>query len=512
MLNTALQYYKSGLCILPLTGNKKNPSLTSWDEYKTNRPSLDQTREWFSTPDITGIVMVCGKVSGVTVVDDDSYKTGNPLTLHSPLESKTASGGRHIFFKYSPNVKNQNVRTSDQEFEIQNDGKLIVLPPSKAMNKSGVIGQYEWLVKDQGIIHLLPELGDDFTAQYKITDHHGVDMSELFSVSLGQQHNYLRTLINKLLFQTPEEAWENQVKPIVLSAAEKYNPPHPPERVEKLWNDCVYFVSGKKQQQHQPLGLSKISIERQAERELERNSPSTGFEGLDKLIKGFVPGRLYILTGDTNVGKTSIAANFTIALAEKNHKVLYFALEPANTVIDYLDTVAYNITFDQIEHDYQNENIKIYTRDQVETLEQMVGVVKKLPRQDLIVVDHIGYFVSPKNGNVYQAQSDTMKILVQLAKKKNSAIILIAHTRKGLKDGIPKIDDISGSGSFKQDATDVLIVVKDQDEDSKYGNEYLNKGAIIVAKTKSGSNGYIPITFKERSAKIHEQNTFKPAF
>lgn len=508
MLNIATRYHNAGLCVLPLTNHKKNPSLPSWDKYKTERPTLEQVNEWFSQPDVTGIVMVCGKVSGVTVVDDDNYKLDKPLPLHSPLESKTASGGRHIFFKYSPEVKNQNVRTETHEFEIQNDGKLIVLPPSKAMNKQGVIGQYEWLIKEQGKTQLLPQLGDDFTAKYQATEHNLVDMSELFNVPLGQQHNFLRTLMNRLLFQTPEDSWEEQVKPVILSAAEKYNPPHPKDRIEKLWNDCTKFVRDKKKEKQQPRTLSQVSFSRQRERELEKNAPSTGYYELDKFIKGFVPGHLYVVTGDTNVGKTSISANFAVNLAEQNRKVLYFALEPANTVIDYLDTVAFDTTFDQINQDYTNENLLVYTQEQIETLDQMVLSIQQLPKQDLIIVDHIGYFVTSEEGNFYQAQSDAIKKMVQLAKRKSASIMLIAHTRKEYKGKFPTINDISGSAAFKQDATEVIIVGRDSD-DSEDAPIYKDTGMIIVAKTKCGPNGFVKVKFKERSAKIHEQQEYK---
>lgn len=501
--DTAVRYFKAGVTVFPTTNYRKNPSLKEWKKYQNKKPTLKQVKKWFSREDVTGILALCGDQSNITVVDDDSYKTGNPLDIQSPLEVSTTSGGRHIYFRYS-DVENHNIRTDDEEFEIQNNGKLVMMPPSKAKNKQGEIGSYEWTKKFHSISRL-PKLTKDFTAKYESNIKSSKEMVNLLDVDLGQQHNSLRTLTNRLLFQTPIKDWESKVLPVIRGAAKEYNPPHPPERVRKLWQDCTKFVKSKKLEDLQPRTLAEVSAERQIERKLEKKAPSTGFPNLDHLIKGFIPGHLYLFSGDTNVGKTSISANFAVNVAESGGRVLYLALEPGNTVIDYLNCVYYDISYDEIKdyEDYSSKNIDVYTKDQIKDLSQMIHLVKKLNRYDVIVVDHIGYFTTSTKGNTYEMQANAIKRLVQLAKQKKMALVVIAHLRKKTQD-TPGINDIAGSAALKQDATEVMIVTREEDIGAEMDGVYLNSGIVRVLKTKVGPNGYFPIRFRENSAKIYD--------
>lgn len=506
----AIAYFKAGVTVFPVVNYKKFPALKTWKEYQNKKPTLAEVEKWFSHDNITGILALCGEQSNITVVDDDDYKTGNPLDIESPLESTTTSGGRHIYFRYSPEVENQNVRTNDQEFEIQNNGKLVMMPPSKAISKkTGKPAPYKWL-KQHHDIKTLPILTSDFTAKYQTSIKQSAELTNLLEVDLGQQHTSLRSIINKFLFQTPEEDWDIKVYPVILATAEKYNPPHPQDRVQKLWQDCTRFVKTKKQSEQQPLSLFQVSQYRKVERNLEKKAPSTGFPGLDFLIKGFIPGHLYVMSGDTNVGKTSVSANFAVNVAENGGKVLYIALEPDNTVIDYLNCVYHDISYGEIEEydDYASENISVYTKQQIRSLEQMISLIKNLPRYDLIIIDHIGYFTSGSNKSVNQAQGDAMKQLVQLAKRNKSAVMIIAHLRKDTGD-FPSINDISGSGSFKQDATEVMIVTRDKDDMDERNVIYENTGSINILKSKVGGNGFFKIRFKESSAKIYDDSFYE---
>jgi replicative DNA helicase len=104
-----------------------------------------------------------------------------------------------------------------------------------------------------------------------------------------------------------------------------------------------------------------------------------------------------------------------------------------------------------------------------------------------------------------------MKILPEIADAKKSSILVIAHLRKPIKGKIgqiPTIDDVSGSASFKQDATDVWIVHKNPVEDDFTHTTYQNSGYLIVAKSKSGFSGPIKLLFGYMKAGIREPGEF----
>ena len=257
-----------------------------------------------------------------------------------------------------------------------------------------------------------------------------------------------------------------------------------------------------------PRTIAQVSSERIRERMAESMAPSTGSVGLNRIIKGFVPGHLYTLTGDENVGKTSLACNFAVNVAKQGKRVLYFALEPENTVVDYIASVRFGKEFDNLGQDeiaYDDGNIHIYGKQEIRKISELVDTIEHLERYDLIIIDHVGYFVTDLRGNI-QEQSNIIKQLAGLAKSKKCAIMMIAHLRKRDKSTKKKrtimSDDIAGSAAFKQDSTEVMIVVRDFVNDEGDSMEYADTGTLFVTKTKCGPNGQILVKFKQKTAKI----------
>jgi replicative DNA helicase len=124
----------------------------------------------------------------------------------------------------------------------------------------------------------------------------------------------------------------------------------------------------------------------------------------------------------------------------------------------------------------------------------------------IIIIDHIGYFITGESQNFLQEQGNAVKKLAGLAKMKKIAILTIAHLRKpppgSRKNYVPTSNDISGSAAFKQDSTEVMIVTRDTQEAENGALEYLNQGNLFVLKTKAGPPGFVQLIFSERKANI----------
>lgn len=266
-----------------------------------------------------------------------------------------------------------------------------------------------------------------------------------------------------------------------------------------------------------PSDLTEVKIRRMNDRELEKIAPSTGYADLDVLIKGFVPGKTYTMTGETNVGKTQIACNFAYRVAKQGKRVLYFALEPGDTLIEYLASIWVQKRFVDLTSDdlTPQVNIDVFDKEQVPTLAKMIDIVEEADRYDLIVIDHFGYFTASESNNKTQVESNAMKQIAYLAKHKKTAVLLIVHPRKPLansKKHLINMNDISGSAAFKQDATDVLLLIRNKDEADQFGMSYLDTGYILVAKTKSGKTGVVSIKFIQDSALVLDQNDVAKGF
>lgn len=278
--------------------------------------------------------------------------------------------------------------------------------------------------------------------------------------------------------------------------------------------DAIIKIAQNKNTTFKPRSLLEASVERIAEKKLEALAPSTGYRDLDTYIVGFIPGHLYTLSGLTNAGKSTICLNFVARASMQDKKCLYFALEPENTIVDYLASIRLNKKFkDLTEADitYDDPNIQMFGKDGVRKIDDLVTAVRSLPRYDLIVIDHIGYFTSD-GSNTVQKQSDVLLKLAGLAKERQSAIIIIQHLNKSKQNTDNPEDNIKGSSSFKQDSTDVLIITRDTEEAEFGAPTLLNTGTIMIRKSKSERpQGTIRINFVPGTALIldsHDQAGF----
>ena len=79
--------------------------------------------------------------------------------------------------------------------------------------------------------------------------------------------------------------------------------------------------------------------------------------------------------------------------------------------------------------------------------------------------------------------------------------MLIAHLRKrdgkSRKSYTPTADDISGSASFKQDSTDVMIIIRKKDDFDPNGIKLTDEGYLYVVKTKGRSTGSVDLYFND---------------
>lgn len=253
-----------------------------------------------------------------------------------------------------------------------------------------------------------------------------------------------------------------------------------------------------------PRSLTDVASEAILQKELERQAPSTGLKNLDECVKGFLPKHLYTLTGETNSGKTLVACNFADAVAKQGFKVLYVALEPDINIINTLTSVRLNKPYrDLTENDLKFDMgmIDILLQEDVQDLQHLIHIVSTTGHQyKFILIDHISYFITGDNTN--QAQGKALKQLALLAKTHNTAVLLIAHLRKGIQ-GYITMDDISGSAAFKQDSTEVLIIQRKRENPDDELSPFSEIGKIYVPKTKVYSNKrFADIKFQDGNAKL----------
>jgi len=362
------------------------------------------------------------------------------------------------------------------------------------------IKQVVWNKQNKPIIDLLKT--------YIKTKDFSFPFSELV-ISKYPHKQYLGELLSDHVLSTPLAEEEFRA---VITLQRKYLLEQAIKKLDLSDPDAVLrkLKEFKPTETTAPSSLPEVKERRILDRELENIAPSTGYRDLDRLIKGFIPGHVYTMTGETNIGKTMTACNFAYRVAKQGKRVLYFALEPGDNIIEYLASIWHQKRFDELTPDDLSPlvQIDVFGSDKVPTLSDMVDIVEESERYDLIVIDHFGYFITGDGQNKTQMESNAIKTIARLAKRKQTAVLSIVHPRKPASDSRKhkmSMNDISGSAAFKQDSTEVLLLVRSKDPADEFDMNYLNEGFILVAKTKSGSTGKVPIRFKPFTSLIQDQ-------
>lgn len=147
MYDSALEYSNRGWVVHPLTGPTsggqsagKRPIIKKW-QYMSQPHDETQLRKWFDNTN-NNIGLVCGKASGIIIIDVDNKLFSNELFSGiniDTLRSRRTSGRGHVYFKYTDAIKSQ--KHHDLGFEVLSDGNNAVLPPS--IHVSGDV--YTWI-------------------------------------------------------------------------------------------------------------------------------------------------------------------------------------------------------------------------------------------------------------------------------------------------------------------------------------------------------------------------------
>ena len=141
-LKAALWYERRNLSVIPVGTDNKKPFI-KWERYQTEQATTGQLRQWWQRWPTANIGIVCGKVSGITVIDADSEAGRDALEEFLPdtlmLPVVKTPNGWHYWFQYVPGIPNKVRAITD--CDVRNDGGYVIAPPSVIEN--GRI--YQWV-------------------------------------------------------------------------------------------------------------------------------------------------------------------------------------------------------------------------------------------------------------------------------------------------------------------------------------------------------------------------------
>lgn len=199
-LALALDYLKMGWNIIPVSKNKK--SLIKWEQYQTERISVEQAHEWWTTWPNANIAVITGEISGIIALDiDKKYnRSGKEFQIPPTASARSGNGGEHYIFKHPGFYIKSQSAISGLGVDIRGDGGYLLLDPS--INEGG--GKYEWLTPRE----LLDTPADMPEWLLKLTRNNGIDriwLAGLNGVMEGARNETAASLAGKILKSLPLE-------------------------------------------------------------------------------------------------------------------------------------------------------------------------------------------------------------------------------------------------------------------------------------------------------------------
>ena len=174
----------------------------------------------------------------------------------------------------------------------------------------------------------------------------------------------------------------------------------------------------------------------------------SGINGLDKLCDGFLPGEMIVLTGQTKMGKTSIARTLTEQFIEQGHECLWFSYEePYNQFL---------ASFEPLPKFYLPRQL---IRKDAAWIEQRIIEAKAKYGIKAVFVDHLGYLI-----DAFQFRNAALEIgsivrqIRLLALKHEIVLFLLHHVKRISENKNPTHHDLRDSELIAAEASAVLII------------------------------------------------------
>ena len=259
---------------------------------------------------------------------------------------------------------------------------------------------------------------------------------------------------------------------------------------------------------------------------------NTGYENLNKYLLGWQNSDLIILAGRPSMGKTALALNFALNIAEKN-PVLFFSMEMSAGALGYRflsnETSAtpmqlkqgYKLNFNDIlegANRLQRKNILL--NEYARTPEQIRQNIKKQIKKNnikFVIIDYM-QLMNGEGQNREQEISGISRKLKGIAKELSVPIMVLSQLSRQVEsraDKIPMLSDLRESGSIEQDADLILFPFRPiyyGFETDEFNNSTTNLMRLIIAKNRNGATGIINLFCNDSLTKITEYENNNLAF
>lgn len=240
----------------------------------------------------------------------------------------------------------------------------------------------------------------------------------------------------------------------------------------------------------------------------------TGWNAIDKPLKGFNKGDLTLLGGRPSMGKTAFCINLANKLTDR-YKVLFFELEMPNHKIGMRELAAESkVALNRLyEPHLLNENeVRAFMmaadklakkgnmfyddtpRATLDYIREKVRFIKEQEGLDIIFVDHIGLIKQTNNSSRNDWIGEVSATLKAIGKEFGVSVIALSQLSREIErrtDKRPVLSDLRDSGNLEQDADAVIFLYRDGYYNPESVTSDVENLEVIIGKNRDGMVGTV---------------------
>jgi len=246
---------------------------------------------------------------------------------------------------------------------------------------------------------------------------------------------------------------------------------------------------------------------------------STGFDRLDNLTGGLLPGHLWICAARPGIGKSAFAVNISSNAALDGHPVMISSLEmPSDSIMirilsgmTGIDSrlLSRGVVRDDQWHALAHATQKIgmaplFIDDKPDVTPSEIRAKARRMKADhgieLLVVDYLQLMRVPGPHDTREQQvAEISRTLKAIARELNIPVIALSQLNRQVEsrpgDKRPNLGDLRESGAIEQDADVIVFIYRDEVYNKSEDNPEKGFAEIIIGKHRNGPPGAVKLRY-----------------
>ena len=295
-------------------------------------------------------------------------------------------------------------------------------------------------------------------------------------------------------------------------------------------DELAEFARGQIDQAMTPRGSTPVEtwIEQLDRAESRWQTPvtdaiPTGWHDLDELLSGggLRPGHLTVVGARPGVGKSLVATMLAGKTAAAGHGVYFASVEmSSDELTDRIAAAATGVPLSDITNrSLSNEQIQsmkpalkriaswpLTLDDRVSTVAHIKRGARNKTRESsglgLVIVDYLQLLASPDTGKIprHEVVAGMSRSMKLMAREFNVPVVLLSQLNRGSvqrESKQPMISDLRESGAVEQDADEIILLHRDEDDADLAGQIQLH-----LAKNRHAATGIVRLAWKPYVSRI----------